>query len=857
MPMSRGRTHVAGALAAVLLAVAVSGCASSGSFRRGQEFARAGDWDSAVAYYTRAVQADPDRPDYKIALERAMQTASNVHLDKARELDRKGELENALVEYRKVLEYAPGNSHAVVRRGEIERQQREKADASRTPAKIEAMRERARRQSEGPILNPTSKAPLTLNFATNTAIQDILKFIGDITGINVVIEQGAQSVVIKPTTLNVTGVTVEQALSLVMTANQLWYKVINERTILVIQDNAQQRTKYEDQIIRTFYVSHADPQEIYNLVNQIVRIQGLAIQPAVTVNKTANTLTVRGTPNIVNILEKVIQANDRPRAEIIIDVELLEVNRTRVKELGLNLSQYQIGAIFSPEGAPGGSTTPTDGEDGGTTTGGSTFNLNTISQGISTADFYLTVPQAIVKFLASDNRTRVLAKPQLRGAEGADLELNLGDEIPVPSTVFGGLGAGGVNTIPISSFTYKNVGVNVKMKPRVTFENEIILEIEIENSTLGNSIDVAGQSLPTFGSRKVKTRMRLREGESNLIAGLVREEDRKTLRGVPGLMKIPILKDILGGTEETILSTDIVILLTPRIVRTHELTQEHLNPIYIGSQMNLGLSGPAPVIGADPLPAVPADVPAAATPGTPPGVLPPNATPTSGGGVTSTPGVSPAAQPPGTPPPPGATATPPPNPPAFSSPSPAFTSSVPGSAPNPVPPNSGAGTPPSTPPPAPAEPAPAVPEPPAPATPPAATPQVSITTPGPEFTVGGGPYTVPLAITNASRLSLMSLTLTYNPALVRVRSVQEGPFFKQGGATQAFNQQTDANAGRVDISVTRTGDQTGASGAGLLAALVFDAVAPGTATFTLTGVTAQPDGRTVPVTFIPATVRVR
>jgi general secretion pathway protein D len=845
MPMSRGRTHVAAALAAVLLAVAVSGCATSRSSRRAAAFASAGDWDSAVAYYTRAVQENPDRPDYKIALERAMQTASNVHLDKARELDRKGEVENALLEYRKVLEYAPGNSHAIMRRGEIERQLREKADAGRPPARIDAMRERARRQSEGPILNPTSKVPLTFNFPTNTAIQDILKFIGDVTGINVIIDQSAQSSVARATTLNVSGVTLEQGLNLVMTANQLWYKVLNERTILVIQDTTQKRQQYEDQIIRTFYLSHADPQEIYNMVNMVVRIQGIAITPVVSVNKTSNTITVRGTPNIVNILEKVIQANDRPRAEIVIDVELLEVNRSRAKELGLNLSQYQIGAVFSPEGAPGGSTAPADPDNPdatpSTSTGGSTFNLNTISQGISTADFYMTVPSAVVKFLASDNRTRVLAKPQLRGAEGADLELNLGEEIPVPSTVFGGLGAGGVNTIPISSFTYKNVGVNVKMKPRVTFENEIILEIEIENSTLGNSINVAGQSLPTFGSRKVKTRMRLREGESNLLAGLVSETDRKLLRGVPGLMRIPILKDILGSTEEQVISTDIVILLTPRIVRTHELTQEHLNPIYIGSQMNLGLSGPAPVIGAEPLPAAPAE-PAAPPPATPPaGVLPTNPSPMPGG-VTSTPGVAP-----------------PPNPPAFSQPSPAFTSPVPGSAPTPVPPTSGVGTPPATPPVTPPEtpPAPAEAAPPAPATPPTPTPQVSVTTPGPEFTVGGGPYTVPIAISNASRLSLMSVTLSYNPAMVRVRSVQEGPFFRQGGVTQAFNHQIDANAGRVDISVARAGDQTGASGTGLLAALVFDAVAPGTTTFTLTGVSAQPDGRSVPVTFIPATVTVR
>jgi tetratricopeptide (TPR) repeat protein len=156
MTMSRGRTHVAGALAAVLLAVAVSGCATSRAFKRGEVAARAGDWDAAVAYYTKAVQADPDRPDYKIALERSMQAASNFHLDKARELDRKGELEDALVEYRRVLEYAPGNSHAITRRGELERLSREKAEAARQPSRIDQMRERARPSSSSSATSPAS-----------------------------------------------------------------------------------------------------------------------------------------------------------------------------------------------------------------------------------------------------------------------------------------------------------------------------------------------------------------------------------------------------------------------------------------------------------------------------------------------------------------------------------------------------------------------------------------------------------------------------------------------------------------------------------------------------------------------------
>ena len=442
------------------------------------------------------------------------------------------------------------------------------------------------------------------------------------------------------------------------------------------------------------------------------------------------------------------------------------------------------------------------------------------------------MPQAIVKFLASDTRTRVLAKPQLRGAEGGDLELNLGDEIPVPSTVFGGLGAGGVNTVPISSFTYKNVGVNVKMKPRVTFENEIVLEIEVENSTLGPNINVAGQLLPTFGSRKVKTRMRLREGESNLIAGLLREEDRKVLKGVVGPDADP---DPQGH---------------PRRHRGADQFDRHRDPDYAAHRADARADAGAPQsdlhrLADEPRPerADAGDRRRAAAGGS--GAGRGHAAGRRAAGRAAGERVADAgrrhldarASAPAT----AATAADrrrtQPSPP---SPRRRRIGADPAAAARRTPPSPERRTSAAR-----------------PAAPPTPTPQVSVTTPGPEFRVGGGPYTVPIAISNASRLSLMSVSLTYNPALVRVRSVQEGPFFRQGGVTPSFNQQVDANAGRVDISVTRGADPTGASGTGLLAALVFDAVAPGTATFTLTGVSAQPDGRSVPVTFIPATVTVR
>ncbi len=254
------------------------------------------------------------------------------------------------------------------------------------------------------------------------------------------------------------------------------------------------------------------------------------------------------------------------------------MNRARVKRLGLNLTEYALGAIFSPEVAPPNTPTPPGAR------APPPFNLNTISQGVSTADFYLAVPTAVLRFLATDSQTKLIAKPQLRGAEGAKLTLNLGDDIPVVQTVFGAAVAGGFANIPQSSFTYRTVGIIIEMTPRVTYEGDIHLEMSLESSALGPNISVAGQDVPSFSSRKVTTTLRLREGESNLLAGLLRDEQRKVLTGFPGLMKVPILRSLFGQTNEEVSQSDIVMLLTPRIIRTHELTAEDLAPIYIGTR---------------------------------------------------------------------------------------------------------------------------------------------------------------------------------------------------------------------------------------------------------------------------------
>jgi Flp pilus assembly secretin CpaC len=839
-------------VAGIVLTLFVTGCAAGRAFRKGDDAARAGDWDAAVVQYTKAVQERPDKAEYKIALERATQTASRNHLSRAHELEESDQLDAALLEYKRALELDASNRLAAARAVELEKTVRDRIEATRPKPPIAGLRDEARRQST-PLLSPTSPMPV-VSFGPNASVRDILNFIGNATGINVTYDQTYAD---KAYTVRLEDVTLEQALQQITTANQLFYKVLNPKTIIIVPDNAQKHAQYDELVVRVFYISHADVAELSQTINTIMRIPTMPVQPTLLPNKTANTITVRATGPIVDVIEKIIRANDKPRAEVVIDVQILEVNRKRTKDLGLNLSNYALGLTFSPEFAPPNTSanlnTPPPNPP--------PFNLNTISQGVSTADFYLAVPTALVRFLETDSHTKVIAKPQLRGAEGTKLTLNLGDQIPVLSTVFGAQVPGGLASVPQSSFNYKDVGVNLEMTPRVTYEGEIVLDgFMIESSALGPSISVAGQDVPSFSSRKVGTKLRLREGESTLLAGLLRDEQRKILTGFPGIMKAPILRSLFGSTSDEINQSDIVMLLTPHIVRTHELTVEDLSSIFIGTQQNVGLGGPPPLIAPSPVenpaPNPPAAAPSAgaAVPGTVPGT------------PRSTANPEPGVPPTNVPPPPGSSTVPSlvtPLPPA---------AAAPGAAPPAgVAPTAGAETgvgaaaAPGANAPAGAVPPPMTRDP--NATPPAApgavpatsaaTAQVIVTPPGTEFRVASGPYTVPVSINNASRLSIMTLTVTYNPNVLRVRTTQDGTFMRQGSVATTFTPRIDAAAGRVDIAITRTADQAGASGSGLLAALVFDAIGPGGSMIQVSGVASTPEGAPINLQFTPVNVTVR
>ncbi|MEO8483377.1 MAG: secretin N-terminal domain-containing protein [Acidobacteriota bacterium] len=807
------RLHRLGMFALVLALVA--GCATGSAVRNADRAASKGDWDTAVSFYRQALGRAPSRADLKIKLERATRNAAAEHVRRARQLETQDQLSGALAEYRLAADLDPSASVAVTKSMELERKIRQQAEASRPQGRLDTLRQQAAQGSPIPRLDP--RAPVPAMHFTNSSIRDILRTIGELTGINIMYDQGLDASLSRPYSMDIQQQSIEEILLQVLQANALTFKIQNPRTIFVYQDNPQNRQKYEDQYVQTFFLSHANPSDLQTQLNALIGNAAIAVRPAFSPNKDNNSLTVKATAPVLAVISNFVNSMDRPVPEVFIEAEILEVDRSYTKQLGLDLNQWALGLAFSPEVSPAAGTGSIPMANPGA------YNLNTISRGVSANDFYLTSPGAMIRLLESNQNTRVLARPSQRGQAGAEIALKLGDQIPIPTTVFQSGAAGGVANIPTTSVQYQSVGVNLVFTPRVTYQDEIILEkLTLEKSGLGANLDVGGQSFPTIVSRQANTTLRLRDGESTMIAGLLRDDDRRTIKSLPGLVNLPVLRSIFGNSDRQIDQTDIVMIITPHIVRGHEMTADDLKPMYVGTQQNV-TSGNAPVL-------ISQEALAAAVSG-------PSGSTVAGGPASSAPSPSPSPVAPGPGPVPG-----------------------PGPEMAPIVPSTPQGAAPATPRALPIQPVPA----PGAAAP---TPQrssglrITLAPPaaGPEGSLpsGGGPFTMPIQIADAADVATIALSITYDPAIVRAPTVTQGSFMMQGGVMVTFVPSINPSSGRIDIALSRPSARTGASGSGLLAAISFTAGTAGTTEFTVTGVATTPAGQSIPVQFTPARVAVR
>lgn len=775
------------------LVLGLGACATGRAIRSGDAAAKRGDWDAAVAYYREALGREPGRIDVKVSLQRAMSAASTAHLKRAKDLEAQDQLSGAAAEYQQAADLDPADVYALSKAAEIQRRIQAAVEASRPKPQIDQFRQQAAQSSTIPHLDPRIRVP---HFEYHGSVKELLTVIGNQTGITVQFDAQVQ-----PTDyqIKVDDTSLEDVLNQVVSQNSLVYKVVNPKTIFVYRDDPTSRQKYDDQYAQIFYISNADATEVNQVLTQLTQGQlNAGSRPAFTVLKSANAIFVKATEPVMKVVAGIIEAADKPKAEVLVDVEILEVDRDRVRQLGIDLSQYALGFTFSPE-----TTAPTTSTATGIPSPAGPINANTIRQGVTTNNFYVTAPSALLRLLEQDNKTRILAKPELRGTEGQALTLNLGQSVPIPSTQFQASATGGVNNVPVTQIQYQQVGVNLSMTPKVTYDDEIILSaLTVQNSSLGPDINVAGTPTISIINRQATVTMRLRDGESNLLAGLVSENNSDNYTSLPGFTQIPILRNLFGNGNTQRHQTDIVMIVTPHIVDSHHLTPSDLKPMYIGTGQNLGGSAPTLIS-----PEVPIQQPPTMPPGLPPA---------SAGSPATTSGAT------------GAASAPPASATGTSSSSSAASRVVPieavPSTSAPQPPSGG---------------------------------QIVVSPPSAPMQAGGPAYLVPLTITNVQQLGTVTVTVTYDPKVLKAQAVNQGTFMQQGGITTTFAPKIDAAAGRIDIPISRPSSASGASGTGLLAAVSFQAVAPGSTTIAVSSVALTADGKAVPVQGVPATVIVK
>ena len=554
----------------IAVAVTLTSCASTGSIRAARGAEATQNYDIAVAEYTKLLRDNPGNRDALQGLERAKLRASQDHFSKARRLAATNNLEEALIEFQLASELNPGNS-------DIERE----LQSTRTQLRARiAVREDGKTRLEsliaqsldaplpGATLPAGVKLPDSLVFR-DAGSRDVFAAIGKFTNLSVLFDPTFRD---QPVSIDLRGVSLEEALAAVSATTRNFWRATSANTITIIPDTAAKRREYEEEIVRTFYLSNADLKETIDMLRIVVDARRLS---AITAT---NAITIKDTPERITAAGKIITAIDKARAEVIIDVELLEVNRTHLHEYGLQ--------VASPSSSPIG----LNGQADVSKPGLSLRSLTSLTQ----ADVLLTnLPSLYYRLLKNDSATRILANPQLRTSEGIPAQARFGERVPVPVTTFAPIAAGGVQTQPITSFNYEPIGVNIDITPRMHHDDAVTLSLKVELSSISGT---GFGGLPTFGSRSINTVIRLKDGETNMLAGLIRDEERTSLASIPGLGDIPVIGRLFGYNRRETQETDIILTLTPRIVRVLNLTAEDLQPF------RMGRDGGAPITDIAPLP---------------------------------------------------------------------------------------------------------------------------------------------------------------------------------------------------------------------------------------------------------------
>ena len=612
---------IAKAIAAAALAAAVAGCASTSTtnLHLAEQAENNQEYDRAVVEYTKIVRANPNDKFARAALDRVKLRAAQDHLARGRRLVGLDRYEEAIVEFQIAAELNPTDQQAdTALKDARERLRAQLAVTRGGQTQLEALVARMRDlPPAGQELPPGVKLPGSLQFGGGATSRAVFLTVGRFSDLSVIFDSAFRDA---PLSIDLRNATLTDALAALTASTHTFYKVTAPKTITIIPDTAAKRREYEEAVLQTFYLSNADVKETIDLLRIVADIRQISPITA------TNAISIKDTPERIAAAAKLIAAIDKARPECVVDVELLEVDRDRLKEYGLQ--------IASP-GQPGIS--------GSADVNRSNFTLANLLN-LSAADVVLSgVPAIYYRLLKSDTATRTLANPHIRTEEGISASAHFGDQVPVPVTTFAPIAAGGINTQPIVSYVYKDIGVNIDITPRIHLDDAVTLGLKVSILNISGS---GYANLPTFGNREITTTIRLKDGETNMLAGLLRDDERTVLEGVPGLSDMPMVGHLFANNHKEVQQTDIILTLTPHIVRVLDLSEADLRPFKLGGGAGSSLpevTGPS-TIPREELP--PGAQPAPGGQVLPGGQAPPGGQAAPGAGVPQYPTASPVTPPP-------------------------------------------------------------------------------------------------------------------------------------------------------------------------------------------------------------------
>ncbi len=757
------------------LALFTAGCpkgSGKADYSQGSKAESIGDLDAALTFYNQSLKADPNNASLKIKVDQIRFEASEKHIKLGLDMRRKGDLQGALGEFQRAGVIDPSSPVAeqeLRRTAAMISDKNANADAA---AEVPPDPNQPLLASLPPDIKPLSHAPINLKMSNDAKI--VFDTVAKLAGLTVIYDPDFPA---RRITTELNNVTLEQALDIVSLESKAFWKPVTENIIFVIPDQPQKRRDYEEQVVKTFYLANTVlPQDLTEIVTGLRQLLDLK---RIHQLNSQNAIIIRDTPDKLLLAEKMIADIDKAKPEVVVQVEVLQARTDRLRDLGILPTQNATVTIN-----PNATTTTSTSTTSTTTNTGQTVSLSQLHH-LNGSDYSVTLPSITANAVLTDTYTKIIQNPEIRSIDGQPAKLRVGDKVPVATGSFQagvGVGATGVNPLVNTQFQYLEVGVNVDITPRVHPNHEVSMKVIIEVSSVTGTSTIGGIQQPIISQRKIEHDIRLKEGEANVLGGLFEKTDTRTLNGWPGLAKIPFLRYLFSEDKTDHQDNEVLIVLTPRIVRIPEWTKGNLRPLYSGSETNVQVRKESDVRTPSGQPVPGFNAP---TPGLQVAPTPPTQQQTPPATTNQTPGaVAPAGV---------ATATP----------------------------DNAAATTPAT-------------------TPAPQSAQAKIRFEPQQLTLKAGQTTtVGIVVDNVNDLYSIPLLLQFNPAVVSIEEVQHGGFLSGGNQEIAIVSRVDKEHGQAIISATRQPNTPGVTGSGTLMGLVIKGVAAGSSNLSIVQVNAK------------------